>query len=722
MSQPLRKKQTEAGIRVRDYEKYGEVFYLPDNFEVEQLPDWRIAVFSVTFPLHEGIFADYENEFFDPTAELRRRQSNDGAFGDDQLTKIERLDGASWKQFRTKGIRQFVMPTQDPKKKRHDLADERSKAWSVPQVQEDLRAPKDDLNNEGQEYRHYLAFEHGDEAPKVFYESASRRYTDVVGGSVGAEWADQSDRNKQSSEFEEKQRAAFYSIDFTKAPTFRGQATKWRTFGYQTSPRDNDNHEYTLNSEELKEEFGSVMLKSLDFSQFEDPAPMEFGATDEDKSGSLNSCKNQTMINRFLTLTVVAENVDSDSLNAISRALNRPRNTVWLGKSDFEATSLTINDSELLQACMEVVYEAFVQAGLITPSKDKKKKLITRSSVIELGIPRTGSAANAHIPQMQPIRSVVALPYIDEPRLPDVYRKIFEVKGEQLDSPSNSDQRQPSQGWSARHIWSWILATGTDNFVDGVPDFYAEPPEDKAGHFLFWDTISEETGVAFVRKVAQTRDDLKYFGLAHTRYVDLIMLVMRAHVSLAKLSGALREIEFTDVINVGERSEKKYMEKLNLQVKNFQSIQAHFVRIRDRLWVDAVPKYHTDTRVMRSIRKATDLDIIYRDIENEITLRQDIYSNIYEARRNEHQEKEHERFNFWTIILAFLAAVLAVPGFLDISSEEPTSPRGAFIISLELGAALMVVMFVLQRFLQKRWPILRNKWGKFREGFGSKRD
>lgn len=200
------------------------------------------------------------------------------------------------------------------------------------------------------------------------------------------------------------------------------------------------------------------------------------------------------------------------------------------------------------------------------------------------------------------------------------------------------------------------------------------------------------------------------------------MLVMRAHVSLAKLSGALREIEFTDVINVGERSEKKYMEKLNLQVKNFQSIQAHFVRIRDRLWVDAVPKYHTDTRVMRSIRKATDLDIIYRDIENEITLRQDIYSNIYEARRNEHQEKEHERFNFWTIILAFLAAVLAVPGFLDISSEEPTSPRGAFIISLELGAALMVVMFVLQRFLQKRWPILRNKWGKFREGFGSKRD
>ncbi|ERS77800.1 hypothetical protein HMPREF1285_01837 [Corynebacterium sp. KPL1859] len=104
MSQPLRKKQTEAGIRVRDYEKYGEVFYLPDNFEVEQLPDWRIAVFSVTFPLHEGIFADYENEFFDPTAELRRRQSNDGAFGDDQLTKIERLDGASWKQFRTKGI------------------------------------------------------------------------------------------------------------------------------------------------------------------------------------------------------------------------------------------------------------------------------------------------------------------------------------------------------------------------------------------------------------------------------------------------------------------------------------------------------------------------------------------------------------------------------------------------------------------------------------------
>lgn len=125
---------------------------------------------------------------------------------------------------------------------------------------------------------------------------------------------------------------------------------------------------------------------------------------------------------------------------------------------------------------------------------------------------------------------------------------------------------------------------------------------------------------------------------------------------------------------------------------------------------------------MRSIRKATDLDIIYRDIENEITLRQDIYSNIYEARRNEHQEKEHERFNFWTIILAFLAAVLAVPGFLDISSEEPTSPRGAFIISLEWGAALMVVMFILQRFLQKCWPILRNKWGKFREGFGSKRD
>ena len=47
MSQPLRKKQTEAGIRVRDYEKYGEVFYLPDNFEVEQLPGLRPVAWCI---------------------------------------------------------------------------------------------------------------------------------------------------------------------------------------------------------------------------------------------------------------------------------------------------------------------------------------------------------------------------------------------------------------------------------------------------------------------------------------------------------------------------------------------------------------------------------------------------------------------------------------------------------------------------------------------------
>lgn len=621
-----------------DYEKFGSVAYLPDSMQLTRLPDWRIVTFAVTYPLAQELFVR-PDQFLQPDEVSAQSQ---------------------WQPHRAQGIRQVVLPTFD------------GEHFVPPPVQGELRSDTDASGNRNKAFRDYTP-KNDPSAPRVFYERASRRYDAVVGATLGADFADATQRSGSS----DGQSACFHHIDLSSIDEFQGAATAFRVFDGHVSDPSATPEKRRVPKTELTDQAGTIRLVSIELSQFRDP-----GVVRTEAGASLRT----HVINRYVTLTIAAENLSSPLLEAVSIGLNRPRNKTWIGPYDFEAPELEIAEQAPLNLFGRVVAEAFKPFSGRAPGAKmnidpESKWQLNRSNVMCLGndVVRSGAHRSSLI---HPIRAVSAIPASSQPTPPAIAEFVEE-------------QGLGASAWSNEQIWAWQLATGADNFVDGFPDITSPPERKELKNFLFWETAVEDSGFAFVRKSADTSHDLKYFNLTHTRFVDLVMLVMRTHACVAEIATALHAINLDQSAAVEEGAGGKLSLALKEQVTNFQRLAAEFVQIRDRLWVENIPNNATDTRLLHHLREATGVGTNYRDVDTEINLRQTIYSSIYEARRSELQEQRNvvqeinnQKLNDATLFLALAAIIVAVPGFLNI--ENP--PMGSFQalgVTVVVGALLL---------------------------------
>lgn len=284
--------------------------------------------------------------------------------------------------------------------------------------------------------------------------------------------------------------------------------------------------------------------------------------------------------------------------------------------------------------------------------------------------------------------------------------------------------RRKSEEWSAPQEWGWVLATAADQSVEAIPRETVRRAEAAScGEYRNWTLWASEFGLAVVcHDSALTRRGVDgnvsipapngpmqapFIGLAQTRYVDLAILTLRSYSILGNLSLELAEADRSHGADsgasaAGEVNSEYGLPQLRKRLKRLQEIESDYVRFRDRLWFDSVPKHQIDTRIMVNLREHCGVARLHDSFLGELQLRRDVSSTrhaeleVAEAQRREEQasrdrvrrqaeqeERETTREHL-NQLLAVLAIIFAVPGIVDAFSPEKSWRIGLLVVGLML--------------------------------------
>ena len=101
----------------------------------------------------------------------------------------------------------------------------------------------------------------------------------------------------------------------------------------------------------------------------------------------------------------------------------------------------------------------------------------------------------------------------------------------------------PESTWKWHEQWAWQILTGADSYPEQVP---LQTPEALSGFVAAklssWTVMTSESGVGLVRSKSASREGMRYWSLANTRFVDLVMLQMRAQAGETHLRKSLKII------------------------------------------------------------------------------------------------------------------------------------------------------------------------------------
>lgn len=439
------------------------------------------------------------------------------------------------------------------------------------------------------------------------------------------------------------------------------------------------------------------------------------------------------IINRFLVIHVAVEHCTGSTLEAVSRAMARPRGYVRVGRPEkgagsFEHAAGHPDDLRPLQHFGKLAIELLRENTALSGTDAS----ISRGGFLETQRPERSDA-----PRLEHPRRSIAPPL----------RVVMAIPERSVDRPPSLLPDTEGSAWSCSEKWAWVLATGADQYVEAFPAETRRRAEQAlCGEYRTWTIWASEFGLSLVRKDVDLASpdtrlgETKFMRLAQTRYVDLAVLIMRSYHALGALSGDLARIDrdvLTALAGRGEqdtdasRADQDAEEKVRLreQLRRLEEIQADFVIFRDRLWFNAVPRHMVDTRIMLTLRERSGVDRQFEDFMMELDLRRQVYSTQYAAREVEdsrrREEAEHdeallreterkereqerelreedrvalaqrgERLNH---LLAIAAICFAVPTVVESFGLWSSREAGAVIL------VLMTVLGLAAYFLVKRW-------------------
>ncbi|MDO5635118.1 MAG: hypothetical protein Q4G34_09660 [Micrococcus sp.] len=339
----------------------------------------------------------------------------------------------------------------------------------------------------------------------------------------------------------------------------------------------------------------------------------------------------------FLVLHVMAVDCTSETLEAVSWGMHRPRNKVRVvaGKSTDKINPLSV--------FTEVALNSLRAAGL----RDRLDGVrLTRGGYLDSQFQYPAPSGRSGPSRPRPTRIVMALPgdtVSDQPSLIPGAAPLGTTQG--IVAPNSGFDRR----WTNEEAWAWSLSSGADQYIETLPrqtDDFARRAE--CGRYERWAVWAGAFGLAVVRRDVNLDDDPVRIGqttlmqLAQTRYIDIAILTMRQFTVLAQLTHDLALIESNGRLD-SESIDDAAFESLSKRLTALESIQGSLVRFRESLWVRTIPRHETDSLVLQSLSDLCGVERLHNDLLEDISFRRDVYSTQYTSRQMERDRRRVER-------------------------------------------------------------------------------
>lgn len=458
---------------------------------------------------------------------------------------------------------------------------------------------------------------------------------------------------------------------------------------------------FALNDDKVHP-YASIRLMCAELLSYDGP---NLTSTDFQKQGQLH--------NSFIVLHVAAENCSNDMLEQVTASLSRPRNVVKLRPSPVFKNHDTWNTEEL-----EVLQDAASVNSKASCQDDSAEV-----SLLQLFVRITEKAAQ---PQSKPGDAITieAGGYQsayegEEARSVRPYTISMAIPGGGAGgAPSiiDAEELPVDSPWCVHDLWAWYLASMYDAYDTAIPNFDEDTlRQNQAAKYQTWTVHSSEHGLSFVRRQPLDNKNNNFMMLASTRFVDLAIMVRRAENYLLTMSQQLRTMDFglqsmTDVQatalsedGVVDNQTLKAQETLREGLRTFGIIQTELVYFRDHLWYERVSGREVATTVLQHMLEKTGTRRSFDDIEDEIALRKDVYSTLaqdgqiaIDSLKAKQAKEKQERQDTANFMLAVVATVLAVPGFLDLFPNMDVAWR--------IGIGLVVIAGLVCFFYLWLWP------------------
>lgn len=630
----------------------GAYLRLPWNYQAESQPDWRVAMFSVVLPVSE-------------------------------LPSTEQSQ-VHWLAGRFKGLKKVQYAGENA-----DATGFEVKKW----------------NGKGDDFKYI---------PRSFHKGAYTYFRRPLKHSVGAYAVDAieskigPDGSWESGNTTNPTKFCAKRVLFDADLTAESGAYDFPDTGQPKASKalfalgDDEAHPYA-----------SVRLMCAELLSYDGP---NLTSTDFEQQGQLH--------NNFVVLHVAAENCSDAMLEQVTASLSRPRNVVGLLPSPVFKNHDRWKAEEL-----EVLRDA--------ASKNDKaycKEDSAEVSLLELFVRVTEKTAQ---PQSEPGGAITieaggyqSTREGEEARSVKPYTISMAIPGAGAGgAPSIIDaQELPADSpWCVHDLWAWYLSSMYDEYNTAIPNFDEDAlRQSQAAKYQTWTVHSSEHGLSFVRRQPLDNKNNNFMMLASTRFVDLAILVRRAENYLLTMSQQLRTMNFglqsmTDVqataLNEdGEMDSQtlKAQNELREGLRTFGIIQTELVYFRDHLWYERVSGREVATTVLQHMLEKTGTRRSFDDVEDEIALRKDVYSTLaqdgqiaIDALKAEQAKEKQEQQDTANFVLAVVATVLAVPGFLDLFPNLDVAWRIG--IGLFLIAALVCFFYLWLRPREKKRPRLRKR-------------
>ncbi|WP_066524526.1 hypothetical protein [Corynebacterium bouchesdurhonense] len=674
-------------MQLQSLDHLGHDFLVPDAFEAPILPEWRLAVFSIVLPIPRAaaLAADAPFDFAQaaPTSPAGR-------------------DGIGWRYGRDKGVRTIENPQWD----------------AARQV---FRAPTTRYGYYGEPIV---------EGGRPFYNDARSRFVDPLDKATGAASVDvdverrsphspdapgasgQSAAEREVLRHEDAQRRAEGHQERDARQAAPGRETTLADAGWNPeigahhflfAPRRNETEFELVNYDEQlpwedqrRGERGShgtatLRLLSAEVVQFHDLKLTNLSAAVPEPSHTTSD---------FLVLNVSAENVSSATLAFLSATLNRPRNS-----SQFYEEDRHYHESPpQLHALTKFTNLAVAQIDRAL-GRERSMRLTT-GGALEATAAAPGEAGTFTLPAPQ--RVAFAVPNPARPGM-DAAPEGTLGEGNNGSVPERIDPPlalagTPERSWEWHEQWAWQILTGADSYPESVP---AQTPEALRGFLAAklssWTIFTSDSGVGMVRTKSASREGMRYWSMAGTRFVDLVMLQMRAQAGEAHLRKSLQIVGEKSTAAHGAAERKTHQRELQADLKRLEKLQLDHIEIRDKLWFRSVPGRDIDTRVLKGLQQATDFNQLRDDFDSKVHSRQNVIRTQFEQLSGAIADEESKRAEAMNLVLGFVAAAIGAPDWADVVGV--TSLPGM----LGLAAVIFVLMFAVVWVVQGLFALGRHR-------------
>lgn len=407
----------------------------------------------------------------------------------------------------------------------------------------------------------------------------------------------------------------------------------------------------------------------------------------------------------FLILNIAAENISSATLGFLSATLRKPRNASQVYELDTFYDVSPPQFYALTKFVNLAVAQIDAALGHETGLRISPDGQLVTDRAADTQTTEQGRVGTFTLPAPQ--RVVVAIP---NPKAPTDKDAPPDTLGEGMNGSVHEDIDPPlvmqtrNAQWKWHEQWAWQILTGADSYPEQVP--YQSESALKglvAAQLSSWTIVTSEQGVGMVRTKSASREGMRYWSMAHTRFVDLVMLQMRAQAGETHLRKSL-QIVGDNSASKSESSEEEHRAELRRDLERLEKLQLDHIEIRDKLWFRSVPGRDIDARVLKGLQRASGFDQLRDDFDSKVQSRQDVIRTQFEQLSGKLEEEEAKRAEAMNLVLGFVAAAIGAPDWAQAMGHDTIPGTIAWALGIFVG--MFVLVWLLQTIL-RQWTAPR---------------